>query len=53
VDRAMAAGTGARALQNEVERALLPHMFNLVGYRDRGIKTLDISAENINNPSSI
>lgn len=53
VDRAMSAGTGARALQNEVERALLPHMFNLIDYRDRGIKCIDISAENINNPTAI
>lgn len=53
VDRAMISGTGARALHSEIERALLPHMFNLRSYRDRGIKSVDIDADNINNPIAL
>lgn len=53
VDRAMDSGTGARALHAEVERALLPHMFNLFNYQTRGIKTLDIDVDNINKPEAL
>lgn len=50
VDRAVKSGTGARALHTEIEKALMPHMFVLRHYRDRGIKCVDIDAELINNP---
>lgn len=53
VDRAMNSGTGARALHAEIERALLPHMFNLRQYRERGIKCVDIGTENINTPIAL
>ena len=53
VDRAMASGTGARALHSEIERALLPHMFNIVDYSTRGLGTVTITAELINNPTKI
>lgn len=53
VDRAMSSGTGARALHSEIERALMPHMFNLRQYHDRGIKTVDIGVENINTPIAL
>jgi len=52
-DRAIQSGTGARALQSEIERALMPHMFHLRQYRERGIDQVTIDAENINNPVSI
>lgn len=50
VERAIKSGTGARALHTEIERALMPHMFVLRRYRDRGIKCVDLDAELINNP---
>lgn len=50
VDRAMVSGTGARALHAEIERALMPHMFHLKSYRDRGINCVDITPGDINNP---
>lgn len=50
VDRALASGTGARALHGEMERALLPHMFSATEYREAGIKRIDIGLEDINNP---
>lgn len=52
VDRAIKSGTGARALQTELERVLLPHMFNLVRYRQEGIKCVDISEQQVNNPAT-
>jgi ATP-dependent Clp protease ATP-binding subunit ClpX len=52
VDRAMATGTGARALQSEIERVLLPHMFHARNYHDRGINSLVITVEQINNPTN-
>lgn len=53
VDRAMDSGTGARALHAEIERALLPHMFNLRKYRERGIKSVDIDIDNISKPIAL
>lgn len=53
VDRAVATGTGARGLHTELERALMPHMFNLVAYREQGIKNLTINAGLVNNPTPI
>jgi ATP-dependent Clp protease ATP-binding subunit ClpX len=50
--RAIASGTGARALHTEIERSLLPHMFNLKAYRERGINCVDIEPEDINNPTA-
>ena len=53
VKRAIESGTGARALQSEVERALMPHMFRLRDYVNRGINRVDINADLINNPTNI
>lgn len=46
-------GTGARALHSELERALMPHMFNIKRYRDRGINRVVINKEQINNPTPV
>jgi ATP-dependent Clp protease ATP-binding subunit ClpX len=46
-------GTGARALHSELERALMPHMFNIKRYKDRGINRVVINKEQINNPTPI
>lgn len=53
VDRAITAGTGARALQSELERVLLPHMYELCGYRERDINCVVIDAAQVNNPTAI
>jgi ATP-dependent Clp protease ATP-binding subunit ClpX len=42
--------TGARGLQTEVERVLMPHMFNVSRYRKKDIKEINISQELVNNP---
>lgn len=49
VDRAMGSNTGARSLQAELERCLLPHMYNLRTYADQGQKVLKIDQDAINN----
>jgi ATP-dependent Clp protease ATP-binding subunit ClpX len=53
VDRAMTTGTGARALHSELERVLLPHMFDLARYRTDGVKTLVIDQQLVNTPKAL
>ena len=43
--------TGARGLHTELEKALMPHMFNLQKYKEKGMKTINITQEQVNNPS--
>ena len=50
IGSAIANKTGARGLQTQLEKVLLPHMFHLREYQDRGIKRVDISPELVNNP---
>lgn len=42
--------TGARGLHSELERILLPHMYNLKRYQDQGIKSIEIDTSQVNNP---
>jgi len=42
--------TGARGLHSELERVLLPHMFNLTRYREQGIDRVKITEELVNTP---
>jgi ATP-dependent Clp protease ATP-binding subunit ClpX len=51
--RSASFGTGARALHSELERVLMPHMFNIKRYRDRGINRVIINKSQINNPAPI
>lgn len=45
--------TGARGLQTEVEKVLMPHMFNISKYKKKGIKEINISQELVNNPKEL
>lgn len=45
--------TGARGLQTEIERVLMPHMFNAGKYKKKGILELNIDKELIINPKKI
>jgi len=45
--------TGARGLQTEIERVLMPHMFNAGKYKKKGITELNIDKESIINPKKI
>jgi hypothetical protein len=40
-------------LHTEIERALMPHMFNTGKYREKKIKKININQELILNPKSI
>ena len=52
-ERTIANKTGARGLHSELERVLLPHMFDLARYRKGGIQTLNINTDLVNNPESL
>jgi len=52
-ERTIANKTGARGLHSELERVLLPHMYNLTRYRKGGIQTLNINTDLVNNPESL
>ncbi len=45
--------TGARGLHTEIERVLMPHMYNVGKYKEKKIKTLNISRENVLDPKAI
>lgn len=45
--------TGARGLHSELERVLLPHMYNLARYRTDGIRHVDIDQALVNSPKEL
>ena len=45
--------TGARGLHSELERVLMPHMFNLVHYRSQEINRVEIDQNMVNNPKEL
>lgn len=53
VSKAIRTGTGARALHSELEKILLPHMYQLCSYRERDLKQLKIDADQVNNPTTL
>ncbi len=53
VDNCLKLKTGARGLHTEIERVLMPHMFNLQQYREKEIKKININRELILNPTSL
>jgi ATP-dependent Clp protease ATP-binding subunit ClpX len=44
--------TGARGLHTEIEKALMPHMYNTKKYRENNIKKINISQEQILQPKA-
>ena len=52
-ERTMANKTGARGLHSELERVLLPHMYNLTRYRTHGIRTVSIDSQQVNIPKEL
>lgn len=52
-ERTIANKTGARGLHSELERVLLPHMFNLVRYRDQGVENITVDAEQVTAPTPL
>lgn len=49
-ERTLATKTGARGLHTELERVLMPHMYNLQDYRDRAILKIAIDKTQVNTP---
>jgi ATP-dependent Clp protease ATP-binding subunit ClpX len=45
--------TGARGLQTEIEKVLMPHMYNVSKYKEKKIKKININRELVNNPKSL
>jgi ATP-dependent Clp protease ATP-binding subunit ClpX len=52
-ERTMANKTGARGLHSELERVLLPHMYNLARYRKHGIRMVSIDTQQVNIPKEL
>lgn len=52
-ERTIANKTGARGLHSELERVLLPHMYNLARYRNHGIRTVSIDTQQVNIPEEL
>lgn len=45
--------TGARGLQTELERVLIPHMFNVSDYKENNIKEINITLELVREPKAL
>ena len=52
-DRTLKTKTGARGLHSELERILLPHMYDLPRYRTQSITTLAITSKLVNTPTTL
>ena len=53
VDRTLKTKTGARGLHTELERVLLPHMFDLPRYRKQSILKVEINKNLVNTPVTL
>lgn len=52
-ERTLATKTGARGLHSELERVLLPHMFDLPRYRTQNILKVVINKQQVNTPKTL
>jgi ATP-dependent Clp protease ATP-binding subunit ClpX len=52
-DRTLKTKTGARGLHNELERVLLPHMFDLPRYKKQNILEVFINKTQVNTPMTL
>ena len=53
VERTLETGTGARGLHANMEKTLLPHMFEIMRYKENGIKSVIVNKELVENPASL
>jgi len=53
VDECVKLKTGARGLQTEIEKILLPHMFNITQYRKNGISEINITEDLVKDPKAL
>lgn len=52
-ERTLATKTGARGLHNELERILLPHMYDLPSYKKHNILQVKINKTQVNTPMTL
>jgi ATP-dependent Clp protease ATP-binding subunit ClpX len=52
-ERTLLSRTGARGLHSELERVLMPHMYNLKRYPGMGIKCVEIGPDLVNIPTTL
>jgi ATP-dependent Clp protease ATP-binding subunit ClpX len=52
-ERTLTTKTGARGLHNELERILLPHMFDLPRYQKNNILQVTINKTQVNTPMTL
>jgi ATP-dependent Clp protease ATP-binding subunit ClpX len=52
-EHTLANKTGARGLHSELERTLIPHMFNLRHYANKGIKCVEIDPAQVSKPTAL
>ena len=52
-ERTLSSRTGARGLHSELERVLMPHMYNLKRYPGQGIKCVEIGPALVNIPIAL
>ena len=53
VDNCLTLKTGARGLHTEIERCLMPHMFDTKKYRENNVKEINITREQVLEPKSL
>jgi ATP-dependent Clp protease ATP-binding subunit ClpX len=53
VENCLTLKTGARGLHTEIERCLMPHMFNTKKYRENNITEINITREQVLEPKSM
>ncbi len=53
VDRCLMLKVGARGLQSEIERVLLPHMFYVAKYKKKKVTEINITQELVRNPKEL
>ena len=53
VDNCLELKTGARGLHTEIEKALMPHMYNIKKYEKNNIKKINISRKLVTNPKAL
>lgn len=50
VDNCLKLKTGARGLHTEIERVLMPHMFNINKYKENNVKVININQDTVLEP---
>jgi ATP-dependent Clp protease ATP-binding subunit ClpX len=53
VENCLTLKTGARGLHTEIERCLMPHMFNTKQYRENNVTEINITREQVLKPKSL